>query len=332
MGSAVTVADLDADGRDDVYVADRRPDVVWDPSQSDPVFLRGIGGNAFATARSDVDPAYGETRPTAVDRDGDGKLDMVTAGSYAGQYAHLIRYGLGAQLMPTEDELDFEPQAVGTASASRRLTFTNAGGGVAYGIEAATGGDTPDFPVELADCATATLAIGESCTVSVRFTPAGDGYREAMLALIGADSDLGWIAWLTGDGFTPVPAQPTPAPAPPHVAVPAPRPPLRLDAATVTRTTRGALSRHGLRVLQSFPTAGRVRWSLELTTRGTRLVLGTASRRIGHAGIAAVTIRLSASGRSRLARRHPRTLTLRTAFTDTTGRSTQRLTAVHVVG
>lgn len=321
-GSQVAVGDLDADGRQDVYVAQAEPPFYGGSPR--PVFLRNIRGMSFVAAQGTPMSQYGEWRPTVLDFDHDGKLDVLTQGISAVGTGLLLRFGLGPQLMPSPRQLEFDDQAVGTSSAARIVTFTNEGGGRATGIEPQIDLDGPDFAVDARNCTAATLEIGQSCTVSVRFVPTGGGLREAQVALFAADSDIAWTLEVAGRGFTRPPATPTPSATPiptaTATATPAPAPPapLKLEAPATARVTLRGLLRNGLRVRQRLPVAGRVRWTLETAGRS---VLATAVRSVEDARVVTVTLRLTARGRRVLERRQPRQLILRAKFTDTSGRS-----------
>ena len=77
--------------------------------------------------------------------------------------------------------LSFASQAVGTASAPQNVTITNTGTQTLT-ISGITTGTTGDFS-ETNNCSALqdTLAVGQSCTVSVTFNPAASGNRAASL-------------------------------------------------------------------------------------------------------------------------------------------------------
>ena len=86
-GKELAVDDLDADGRQDVYLA--RGDPPFYGGSPRPLFLHAAEGFGFV-------PVYGESsstvsgdwHPTVVDVDDDGKLDVVSQGvSMAGARA-----------------------------------------------------------------------------------------------------------------------------------------------------------------------------------------------------------------------------------------------------
>jgi FG-GAP-like repeat len=304
-GGQVTAGDLDLDGRDDLYLADSRE--YRFSSTGTGMFIRGLGGLAFAEpVESDAPAEQPERFPLVTDIDGDGKPDVLTAG----KEGVLVRYGAGPQLVPDTIWHNF-----GTGGGTTQtVTFTNEGGGVAEGIELDRSGAFAEFPVIADGCRTATLAVGDSCAMEIRFAPAQLGYRDSQLTLFAADSVIGWTTWLTGSGGQGTLHPPGPVPNPQY---PGP-PPSPSAAGPVTlsslRTTLSALRRHGLRVRQLVP-AGATRWTLELKG-AKRVVLASAKQTVTRTKPVTITLRLSAAGRRALAHRRPSALVLRTSYTN----------------
>src|SRR5262249_48153470 len=103
-------------------------------------------------------------------------------------------------------------QRTGTASAVKTVTVRNdgtsgAGSDLMPGAASVSGDNAGDFAITNDACAGKTLAVGQSCTVALRFTPSADGNRSATLDVPSNDA-AGSVA-LSGDGFTP--AAPPPA-------------------------------------------------------------------------------------------------------------------------
>jgi len=314
-GTQVAAADLDRDGHDDLYVADGRLALPFEGGHDDPIFIRGLGNLGF-TGRDQPRTEFErfEHSPQVADLDADGKLDVLTAGSYGntGGNSYFIRYGMGPQLVPDPAEIDFGNLTVGDRTATQDVVFTNIGPGTAAGITRQGVGDTPDFAVEQDGCTAATLTVGQSCTLAVAFAPSAAGDREALFSTFAADADFLYEADLWGTGESPVSQ---PSVTSPVTAAPMP------SRASVTRTTLKTLLRRGLRFTQRFPVRGRVRWTLELSTRtrganaGRQVTIGRAVRTVSRPGVRRVVIKLTRQGR-RLARRvRPRQVVLRTSFT-----------------
>ncbi|MGH9528353.1 MAG: choice-of-anchor D domain-containing protein [Terriglobales bacterium] len=108
--------------------------------------------------------------------------------------------------------LSYGTQAVGTTSSMNKVTLTNqTGGTIAIASIAITGADAGDFANMTTTCGS-TLALNNSCSVSMPFTPGGLGIRYATLAITdGAGNSQQQIA-LSGTGVVQVslvPAAPT---------------------------------------------------------------------------------------------------------------------------
>ena len=78
--------------------------------------------------------------------------------------------------------LTFQPQALGTTSGAQSATVTNKGtGNLAMGTVTVSGTNANDFSKSFDTCTGATVAPGNTCTVSVTFTPSAGGSRSASL-------------------------------------------------------------------------------------------------------------------------------------------------------
>jgi len=76
---AVSIADLDADGRDDVVVADQSREELLSSNRRVHVYFQGLDGR-FESTRLEV--GEGHTNVVAADLDGDGRTDLVTASGF----------------------------------------------------------------------------------------------------------------------------------------------------------------------------------------------------------------------------------------------------------
>jgi FG-GAP-like repeat/FG-GAP repeat len=332
-GTSLAVGDLDRDGRDDLYVAAGEPPFFG--ARSLPVFLHGNGDGSFgaplsATAATFPLAIESEYGPVIDDLDGDGWPDVLTRGLYDGGYS--LRYGVGPQLAPTPDALDFGSQLVGTVSASQTVTFTNTGPGTATSIAVLRDSDADhqDFPVSSDGCSGKTLPLGASCNVVVAFAPLAVGDRESLIAAGGQESDTIVVADLFGIGTAPeVMPAPSAPPAPAGARTPTPQPAkasLPVRAPRILSVNRRTLQTRGLRFTQRFDRAGIARWTLDAVISKTRAAkaprttpLGRAAKTLRAAGSVTVTLRLTRTGRRFIANHAKAKLRLRTAFVDRAG-------------
>ena len=89
---------------------------------------------------------------------------------------------------PSAVDMAFGTQPLGVFGAPRALTVTNSGGGnLQVDTARITGLDADDFSVSSDTCSHATLAIGATCTIHVRFGPSARGARQAILSLTSND-------------------------------------------------------------------------------------------------------------------------------------------------
>jgi hypothetical protein len=101
---------------------------------------------------------------------------------------------------------EFGEQLVGTTSSAMPVTITNGGTvDLTFGTASVTGTATGDFSLTGDTCSGVTLAPGESCALSVTFTPSDAGARSAVVQLDDATASGGRDIGLYGTGtkFTP---------------------------------------------------------------------------------------------------------------------------------
>jgi pimeloyl-ACP methyl ester carboxylesterase len=104
-------------------------------------------------------------------------------------------------LQVSPSSLPYGIQRVGTASSSQMVRATNTGNvALALTSISVTGTNRGEF-TETNNCGT-TLAVGATCTMTVRFTPAGPGPRSASVAL--RDGAGTQIVSLSGTGLAPL--------------------------------------------------------------------------------------------------------------------------------
>jgi hypothetical protein len=134
---------------------------------------------------------------------------IIEFSSNAGGSPHQVALsGIGASLPaltlnPTS--LNFDNQSVGTRSATLMLTLTNNG---ASPINIADvnmiGPNASDFAITTTTCRGASMLPGDSCVVSIAFSPAASGKRSASLMVNDNVSSSPHIVPLEGTGLGPV--------------------------------------------------------------------------------------------------------------------------------
>lgn len=132
----------------------------------------------------------------------------VSVGSYSFS-ADLSGIGGRATFAPSSNPIDFGSAKVGSAGITREIEVTNTGnmpGGVFIAVIA--GGAIGSYQILDENCTGVELVPTATCTLQVRFQPASEGVKKAMLGLFGESEGPTPIV-LTGVG-----AAPDPAPSP----------------------------------------------------------------------------------------------------------------------
>jgi hypothetical protein len=97
-----------------------------------------------------------------------------------------IRYGSARDILALDQDrerLKFPEQVIGDGS-NQFVSFTNIGTtATTLGMAEVVGGDQADYAITDDDCSGATLAVGASCDVGIRFTPSAVGDRRASLEI-----------------------------------------------------------------------------------------------------------------------------------------------------
>ena len=107
-----------------------------------------------------------------------------------------------AALSVDRGDLTFEQLQVGRLSASQTVTVSNVGGSAPLVLDSVTlgGTDAGDFSVTDGTC-TADVAPGETCVMTVTFTPTQAGHRTATLQVSAANAQPAMVSvGLAGDG------------------------------------------------------------------------------------------------------------------------------------
>ncbi|MGA1989356.1 MAG: choice-of-anchor D domain-containing protein, partial [Candidatus Sulfotelmatobacter sp.] len=105
--------------------------------------------------------------------------------------------GVGAEpatLSPASH--NYGKQAVGTTGAAKTFTMSNKQNVTLTSIAISTNGD---FAITATTCAT-SLGAGETCTISVTFTPTQTGIRTGQLTVSDRASNSPQVSTLTGTG------------------------------------------------------------------------------------------------------------------------------------
>ena len=102
-------------------------------------------------------------------------------------------------LQVTPSSIDFGDQDVGEQSTPQTLALTNRGGRPAIRAIRIDGENAGDFTVtDASTCVHGPFPTDASCTIVVRFTPAEQGDRAAMLFVSGFSGGPGVSLWGTG--------------------------------------------------------------------------------------------------------------------------------------
>jgi len=165
---SVSLADVNADGKLDAIASTETGVAVFIGNGDGTLQPPSVYAALLVTQNSQL---------AISDLNGDLGLDIVQPG-VNGQLAVLYSQGFSTPLpvfAPTS--LTFAKQVVGTTSASKTVTLTNAGS-AALNISSITA--TSDFAVLSSTCGSA-LAVGKKCKVKVTFTPSALGTLNGQL-------------------------------------------------------------------------------------------------------------------------------------------------------
>ena len=120
-----------------------------------------------------------------------------------------IRYGAARDIVALDQDAEsllYPDVTLGDSSAERSLSFTNIGTtSTTLGDADLVGGERDDFAITSDDCSGATLGVGESCDVGVRFTPSDLGRRRAFLEIPDETPRGSRHVMVQGDGAAPTP-------------------------------------------------------------------------------------------------------------------------------
>ncbi len=121
-----------------------------------------------------------------------------------------VDYSLAVSISPIlspslgNQSLTFGSQFVGTTSTAQSFTIINTGPGpFVMGATLLSGSNSNDFSIETNTCWGTAVLPGDSCVMSVAFTPSADGGRTATLILYNNVFDSPHTIPLTGTGLLP---------------------------------------------------------------------------------------------------------------------------------
>ena len=179
----------------------------------------GAGGfgavTNIATGLSPVDVAIGD-----VGRD--GKLDVAVANNASSTVSVLLNTGARGVPGVSPATHGFGTQAQDTIGAAQPFELTATGNAALHvGRVRVVGTHADAFLIASDGCGEETILVGRSCTVRVRFAPAGPGSHGAQLQI--ADDGPGGVrtATLSGTGGA-LPQGPPGAPGPAGLGTPGP--------------------------------------------------------------------------------------------------------------
>lgn len=165
-------------------------------------FLSGSGGAAAGGIAVDAsDNAYVFGTTSSTDFPTVNPIQATLAGSGDVFVAKISAGGAAPSLSPAPVRLVFSPQNTGTTSAAQAVTVTNTGAADLNIATVAFGGtNAGDFGPSADNCAGATVAPNDTCTVDVTFTPTAPQARSATLIFTDNASGSPQTIELSGSG------------------------------------------------------------------------------------------------------------------------------------
>lgn len=116
-----------------------------------------------------------------------------------------ITFTLAPRAVISAGSLAFGDVLVGTSTSDQTVTVTNTGSiPMVLGNGAVTGSGASSFETTADTCSSATLDVGSSCQVSVRFSPSSVGEKTADYTITDNSPTSPHVISLTGTGIAPV--------------------------------------------------------------------------------------------------------------------------------
>jgi hypothetical protein len=200
-------AGIMVDASSDIFIADTNNHVIREIVASTGK-IQTVAGNHIAGFSGDG----GAATSAKLDFPTDIALDRLGGIFIADSANNRVRDVTGIVPVATASvstgTLNFNNQVIGTPSATQSVTLTNTGASpLAIFNITITGTNSGDFG-QTNNCG-GTVPVGNSCTITVTFTPAASGARSATLTLADSAPTSPQIITLTGTGVSAVVLSPT---------------------------------------------------------------------------------------------------------------------------
>ncbi|MEA2443450.1 MAG: hypothetical protein QOJ12_742, partial [Thermoleophilales bacterium] len=170
-------------------------------AQDNKVSIALGNGDATFTTTSNESVGGFPRQVVSGDLNRDGNPDLITSNSGTFNISVLLATPPTATITPS---LAFGDQQPGVASGEQTITLRNNG---APRLRPATvtlvGAEPAQFSISANTCTGASLAIGQSCAVGVKFTPNGLGPRSAAVAITSNAAGSPHIVPMSGNGANP---------------------------------------------------------------------------------------------------------------------------------
>lgn len=186
----VTVADVNGDGIPDLVTA---TDYDLAHNISGAGILLGNGDGTFQGPIYYQGNSYTTSNVVVGDFNGDGKTDLVITNSASNNVLGMLNTGV-VGFSPTTP-LTFKKQAVGTKSAAQKVTLTNTG---EASLKISSMKVAGQFGMS-SNCGKG-VAAGNSCTISVTFSPQSQGAKSGTITVNDSASSKPMVIELSGTG------------------------------------------------------------------------------------------------------------------------------------
>jgi hypothetical protein len=180
---SVTAADFNGDGKMDLMTGNMGSGYYGFYGYYPTVSLFRGNGNGTFGPRADFSTGSTPGSLATGDFNGDGNLDVATANADGNSVSVLLR----DPVVPDPGSVDFGSQVAGTTSAARTVTVTHSGnaGSASFAIQGISlgGASAADFNKTSDTCSGATFQPGQTCVISVKFSPVSLAPSSAVLSM-----------------------------------------------------------------------------------------------------------------------------------------------------